>query len=600
MLLVFEYTGDEANHSGRISSVPTTGLSGETAPELAIPAGVAILNERPSFAQVKRGGRTRMFVSGGADTDLEITDTGAVLRQFIRPPLGKLVVDSTPDEGTIGLEVVAGTGPTGLCIFYLRWWDPANDRRSPLSAPSPTVTLDGSHSVKFRGIPSGPNPADTGVRKLEVWVSRNGAAIRKLATRDIGASTITVSETIEYQAETVENLQERPRCRFNAIYHERQFTSGDPLHPERVYFSPLDRPSDYAGGYLSTRDGSAVVGLAVIRDVLVVFSAKATHYVAGYSEDDLEMRVLEPAIGAITHHGIKLANDIGFVPSHQGLYACTGTSMEFLAGDYTDMWAEMYSENPLAFELGFGVVDERAKVYKFFMEDVTVEDGVPSFGTGRYWVFDYRSFSRQDGGGYAAPMLSFDTHAARPRCATMLADPGGRAGDCYTAFTGIETGTPNRVVKENQWKVLDRVGARTTVIQPAVVGYEPDGGPNDGITAVEGWLLVSLISKVSWLLEMVHGPAAAAVRNGFSWSLSSMFGIPQGAAPADGGGREITPDWASSAANTFTPAALPFKMGITGEGVGIRLSVVDAIGLIWSGWGMTVAEGKKFLAKKAV
>jgi hypothetical protein len=567
---------------------------------LVMPTQLVALIERPSFSQQLRGSRAALYIDGGLNAPSMVTDQRMILRRYIRPMPQPLIETATPAVGQIGLEQVAGTGPKGLCIFYLRWEDSTNQRLSGFSAASPTLDLSGLESVKFRGVPPRPVPDDFPVDKVQVWVSRNGAAKRRLARRDTGVSTFTITESIEYETETVDGLQELPRCLFNAVYHDRLWTAGDAANLDRIYFSPPERLSEYAGGYLITRNGEAVVGLCQIRDVLVVFCANSSYYISGYSEDDFSMHVLEPNIGAVTHHGIKMVNGYGIVPSRTGFYACSGTSMRYISSGHSNLWREMYASHPERFELGFGVTDEKAKVYKFFEEDVTLSaNGTPNYGTGRYWVLDYADSVLDDGQG--EPLLSYDLHAARPKCAAMVAAPGGKAGDCYTTFTAIYSGgAQNRIVKENVGENLDAVGDYTTVIQPGVKDYEPEGGPHDGITAVEGWILVHFQSIASWLLEMLHGPDRAMIRSNYSWALNVIFGMPQAAPPASGGGREITPGWGSwTPADTqnFSPAALPFKIGLTGEGFGPRLSVLNPKGLVWSGWGFTSEAGKAYLAK---
>lgn len=566
--------------------------------DVARPVGVETLKERPSFALERRGRKARCYIAGSLTDNVMITEQRVMLRQFIAPVIEELVEDATPASGKIGLEQVAGTGPTGSTILYLRWLDPLHNRRSGFSRGSPTLALSGSESVVFRGVPVRPTPDDVGVTKIEVWVSVNGGSRRLLATRDTGATEFTITETIEYQTETVTRLQRAPRCKFNAFYHDRLYQAGDPQHPDRIYYSPPGRGSEYAGNYFTTRNGESVTGLCTIRDVVAVFCAHSSYYISGYSESDLQMQVLEPSIGAITHHGIKMVHDVAIVPSHQGFYECTGTAMRFLSGDYATLWCELYTDSPLNFEQGYAVVDERAKVYKFFEEDITLTAGVPTYGNGRFWVLDYKDFSQQEGGAGRAPYLSFDDHAARPKCSTMVAAPGGKAGNCYTAFTGItsEGESANQIVTDNNWEGLDVVGPYDAIIHPAVVGYEPDGGPNDGIKALSGWILVSYVDRGAWVLELMHGPERAVIRNGLSWALNAMFGIPQAAA-----GRLVEPGWSNwpAADPTFSPAALPFKMGLDGECVSIRLTVTDPIGLVWSGWGMTFEAGKKFLAAEA-
>lgn len=589
MLVSLDYLSGDANgHDGRISIFPD--LTGEAiVPE--IPSGVKFLLEKPSFAQVVLKDRCYLFIAGGASEALMVTDTFAVLRQFIRPIMLPIREDATPIEGEIGVEQIAGTGPQGLCIFYLRWYDPINRRRSGYSAPSPTLDLSGSESVVWRNVPLRPDPDDDGVSKVEVWVRRNGGAPRRLATRDAGVATFTITESVEYEGEDFEAFSQAPRCVYNAIYNGRLWQAGDINAPERLYYSP---PEQYAmftsSSYLTTRMNEAIVGLVAVRDVLVVLCAKSSYYVTGFSEDDFEMRTLEPFIGGLTHHGVKMVNDIAVVPSQEGPMACTGTSMTPIGSGFSSLWCQYVSYDPSPFVNGFAVNDERSRVYKFFTEG---GDGVPS----RVWVLDYKP----ENGGIMAPMFSFDTYPARAKAAAMVSQTGGKVSKLYTAFTDVAAGDAERIVYDD-WYSLDSVGSMSVVISPSIVGYDPDGGPNDGITAVEGWILVSYDETqgiTSWTLEMMHGPERAMIRDQFSWALTSILGLIEAAAPVDGGGREITPDWASTASGCFNPSALPFKIGLAGEGFGIRLTVVDPYGLVFSGWGFTAEAGKKFLAKYA-
>lgn len=655
--------------AGKVSLINYDG----TSESLALPSSVSPMLERPSFAESTRS-ESRLYIDGGLSDNCMITDQRLLLRQFITPISRTIIESATPANYQIGMEVIAGSGLTGDCIFFFRWYDSLHKRRSAFSAGSPTITLSGAQSVKIYNMPSGPDVPDACVDNFEVWVNRNGEldiqgriVIRRLARRTLGATTYTITESIEYEAEEVYGLTRLPRVLYNAIYHARKWSSGDSAHPDRVYFSPIERYDEYTNdSYLKTLNGEPVRGLVKVRDVLVVLCPHSSYYITGYSENDFEMQSLEPDIGCITHHGIKMIHDIAVIPAHQGLYACTGTSMRLLDGDYAKTWTEKYNANPLNFENGFAVTDTRAKVYKFFEESVAVSNGVPTYGVGRFWVFDYSNFSEQEGGSYSPPYLSFDRYATRAKCAAMVAPPGSPSSNCYQAFYDPNL-VQNLLVSENNWAAIDLVGEKETKLQIPVIKSEPGGGPNDGLKFIEGWMYVCAQSFTSWFLEMTHGPDRASVRDAYSWILGQITGTPL----ADPG-KIISPAWSNWAWNysvdsitrvgatatvttvknhnfttgdvrtisganeveyngafavtvtglktfeitivgtpatpatgtilvtgqvdQFSPESIPFRIEVSGEGLSLTLTVVDPIGLIWSGYGFTSTAGKKLLA----
>ena len=195
--------------------------------QIELPSNLTPIRERVSFASMRKGDISRLFTAGGLTGNGMFTEQRFFLRQFIQNPTQEVIESTTPSEEQIGLEQVAGsTGPTGLCVFYFRFRDSLHGRRSPFSMGSPTLNLDGTEAVRVRNFPLGPEPADICVDQIEVWVSRNGAAKRRLATRDIGTTDFTITETIEYEAETQVGLQKVPRCKYNAVWHDRLWQAG--------------------------------------------------------------------------------------------------------------------------------------------------------------------------------------------------------------------------------------------------------------------------------------------------------------------------------------------------------------------------------------
>ena len=277
---------------------------------------------RPSFETWVKGDRTRTLIVGAHTDNLVFTEHKWILRQGITAPTYDLIVGA-PIENQVGLAT-SGTGLTGNCIFALRWMDSLHGRRSPLSGNSPAMVLV-NQGIEFTNVPARPVPEDACVDKIEVWVSVDGGLFRLWAEIDAGATNFTINSPSVGEAET-ETLTAIPYGTMNALYRDRQAVAGDPRNPDRVYFSASEDPENYAGLYISTKQGESVIVLFVVRDTLVVQCQNIHYYIQGYDENDLTMNILE-TVGGLGHHTVTFWNDMAVIPGTLDWYMCNGVSM---------------------------------------------------------------------------------------------------------------------------------------------------------------------------------------------------------------------------------------------------------------------------------
>ena len=522
-----------------------------------------------------------------------VTENKMLVRTFIAPTERELVLSATPLSHQIGLEAIAGSsGLTGEVIWFIRWRDPLHKRRSPFSMQSPTMTLDGTKAVRFHGLPLRPTPDDIGVTEIEFWANVNGTTdsrgrplIKRIATRDSGAATVTITETAENETETEQGLQAVPRGTMNVIYHNRRWWN-DPKNPSRVCYSPLDRPDEWGGGFRTTRNGEDVTGLAVIRDTLCIFGANSSYRLNGYTESDFVVDGMDPFLGAITHFGIQKVGQVLLVPSMQGLAVCTGNSMRVIPGDYQKLWKGLVAKIPFVVASGYAINDSVAGLYKFY-EPHFDSGGIDSGG--RLWAFEYDPFGLT--ADSAPPILSFDRHNIAPRCSAMLSSPGTPIANCYTAFAnGI-------IAKENAWNQTDCGEPIDVVIIPSMVAAEVAGGPWDGLQLNNLWpFLSNALSADSFSLRVLHGNEFAAIGVDGSEQDIETVGALLLIPPPHPNYAKVISDAALYGNSDYLPQTLSWgNLGLKGDGFTVRISARNPARLVYRGYGATVQPGAKFM-----
>ncbi len=411
--------------SGKIYEVQPDGSNRE----MTLPTGVNTVNQKPSFAAFNGDGFSRLYICGGHTDNIVMTEHFQVLRQGIMPPTNPIVSGSGTGN-SIGVAASSGTGITANSIYYVSWYDNLHQRRSPLSGPSPTLSL-ANKNVVGTNLPT--TCPDASATHIEVWRSDAGLTPRLVCRRSLGATGFTdATPTLSLGEAFDTDFGKFPRCRFNATWHDRQAMAGDDRYPDRLYFSVLNHPEEYSYFYLRTRRGEKIVALCVVRDNLIVFGARSSYVVSGYTEDDIKMDILEPNIGCVTHHGIGMVHGYAFVPTHLGFYCCTGSSMHWISQDFSETWMKAFKSEQAAYEAGWCVVDIDTKVYKFYCGSPAVStiDSIMNEKNVQ-WVLDFSEFRAQSDGNFSQPDLMFDVKTRADSAMAQISVPGGKRAEIW-------------------------------------------------------------------------------------------------------------------------------------------------------------------------
>lgn len=456
-----------------------TDPEGSVFPEVSLPSGVNAVNERPSFADYNADGKSRLYGVGGWTDNVVFTENYSLARQGILPPTNP-IINSAGAGNAIGL-VASGTGITANVVGYITWWDDVNQRRSPLSGPSPIIALT-NQGLSWTNLPT--NPRDGTVTHIELWRAVDGNSPRFVCRRDLGTTAVVENVSNGNLGEALtEDFTRFQRSRWNVMWHDRQAMAGDDRHPERLYLSLLNEPERYGGFYLRTRKGESIVGLISMRDQLIVVCERSSYVVTGYTEDDIKMDILEPELGSIGHFSIAHVHNWALVPTHLGVYLCTGSAYHFVSKDFQYTWVREYADNQDAYEASWAVNDIESGVYKLFVGEHSLASGDQT-----YWVLDYSPLIVELGGNFAPPHLSLDVRARTDECAAILKKPGARRGALYT---GSCDGTIRREnVRDDADDDGDTYQKRMSILTKHYLFDDPGGTPIEGNTFATAWMYV--------------------------------------------------------------------------------------------------------------
>jgi len=201
------------------------------------------------------------------------------------------------------------------------------------------------------------------VTHIRLWCSMDGGSVRLVGTYVLGTTTVTENVPTLFLGAAKEDHSIFPTCRYNAKFHQRQFMTGDFDHPNRIYYSQVNRP-EYMEGYWLTKDGSSGIALWENGDNLLVGTDKNVQVLNGYTEDDFNIQILEPGIQVLNHHSIKKWNNAVIVPASKCIYLNEGVSFINISKGFEEEWRESYDNIP---KDTFAVIDQREGVYKLWI-----------------------------------------------------------------------------------------------------------------------------------------------------------------------------------------------------------------------------------------
>lgn len=448
--------------------------------EVPLPTGVNATDTRPCEATFNFDAKSRQYYTGGWTDNLVFTEHFGLMRLgIIAPP--NPIISGAGAGNSIGVTP-SGTGITGNAVCYVRWWDDINQRASPLSGPSPVIAL-ANQGRAWSNLPT--NPRDPSVTHIDLFVAMSGDSPRFAVRRDLGTTAVTENIATGALGEAItEDVERFQRCRWNVVWHDRHVLAGDDRHPERLYLSPIEDPENLSF-YIRTRRGEKITGIIPFRDQLVVLCSNSSYIVEGYTEDDIKMDILEPKIGGIGHHLVALVDGWAIVPSHRGIYLCTGTSFHLISKHFQHTWKRNLPDP----EVAWAVNDISQNTYKLFhgaAGDIDIPEIAADITSAQsvYWCLDYTNLMSETGGGFEQPSLSLDVRTRHDECAAVLNNPGSPVG---TLYTGSCDGTVRRDDEDNNDDDGDAFEKKLVIQTRHDFFGNPGGAPDDGNKFPTAW-----------------------------------------------------------------------------------------------------------------
>lgn len=431
----------------------TTSAAGFT--EIPVPSNINVVNLKETAAHYDGS----LFICGGWTDNMVLTPDLNFWAQGIRAP-------------TVVPTVATGAGTlTTSVICYLQWYDAETDEGSPLSAPSTTLALS-AQGVSWTSLPT--DPQNPRVTHLRFWRAVDGSLPRLVTERQIGVTSILESTAVGDLGEAfTEDFEKFPRCRYNAVWRDRQVMAGDDEHPDTLYLSLIGLPERKSIS-LRTKSGQPITGLAIVRDTLLVGCTRSFEVVSGYTEDDLAIEIAQPQIGLASHHSMRLIHGNLWVPNEIGFYVTDGSGWFFVGDDIEAKFSGEYKIRRDAYERSWAFHDPFDKIYGLYVGPHT---DVASKNV--FWAAAYDGVTPLEGGRMGQPDWSYDTFSRGYSCGEVLYIPNGRRGDLYLG--GSADGT---IYKANNYDpnvsgydddVADD-GTKHLIIRTGAEGYGDFGG----------------------------------------------------------------------------------------------------------------------------
>jgi len=336
-----------------------------------IPDQTQNVNTRPSVVEYQG----RVYVFGMFTTPLVITEARS----------NHVAGVPAPERGpTLSLGTSSG-GSSGLAIGYLTYVHKEGGKvvqEGNPSTPSATLELNGEGRV-WSNLPD--SPVNPRVTHLRGYLSMDGGIPAFAWERTLGVTTVTenlptlslgtrlpVFEGLDGEFDA--DIYARgvpPNGRFNEIYHDAHWVSGDYNFPGRVYFSRLFEPESFnrvvkERGWIDTLDGEAVTGLKRWGDILVVGYLGGAYAIQGFSSRDYQIVKISNYYGVLSHHALQLAgpNSDLFGAGQEGPWRYDGAFHDLMNDSLHRFWRDDYRASQGIYEACFAAEDRYTKTYQ--------------------------------------------------------------------------------------------------------------------------------------------------------------------------------------------------------------------------------------------
>jgi hypothetical protein len=440
--------------------------------ELFLPHGVSTVSRKPSVAQYGN----RLYMVGGHTENLVVDEFERVSRLGLMAPANAPTITGAVGTGNIGYlsfwdeltdEHSGLSGGTAISTATPRTWtdlpifEPNNVgydlQGCNLTFGVPYGTIIGQYNTPVTAARPGdkvylnyggltclaylhePDPAGTSAFGAKIyatgtqspcygkpvqrashvclWLSVAGGLPRLVTKVRLGTTAVQESVTGASLGETHPGGFERfPYCTMAAIYRDRLVLSGHKGAMDTVFLSAIGFPERWEGFKFKTRNGEAVTALISTRDYCLVMTDNSTYLLQGFTEDDMEITLVDNGVGATGQHTNAVVHGTPYTVNRQGMYMYNGAWHPVLkGGDKT--FSRHHSKNTSVYLNAHLLHNPIDKTLQVFLPGLNIDTFVYSPGNDKpdsvlyeaySWVVNYEPVQSEAGGGFASAILSTD------------------------------------------------------------------------------------------------------------------------------------------------------------------------------------------------
>jgi hypothetical protein len=491
-----------------------------------------------------------------------------------------------------------GSGSVGEMIGYQTFVMKTNGVKIAESNPGPqTVTLSNVGTGRLWDNLDW-SPADAHVTHARGYVSVDGSLPALAWERPLGPVGTTVLENVGTAA-LGETLPVRkgvnqqfmldlfargvpPYTKFCEEYHDALFYAGDPVHPERIYYSKLFEPEAVNTTpitvygrvdepWLSTTDGAPVTGIKRQGDELIVGTYRGIDRIQGYGYGDYAIHRISNYWGVTSHFSMQRCgpNDSLFFSAPQGPTIYNAGNFRFIGEPIQTWWRDRLREDPNVFDNTFGVEDRFWETYNLLLPQAD--------GSSLWLVVDYNSAEA------GQPKWVFDRRSRRDWVAGELAVDG--ASNYWERYTGSCDGN---IRQENVEDDADDDGDTYQKRLTVQTGHRYMG--DQGGDEAHGYVF----HPADVYLKHRNNPATVSFYAGEDNAPPQDPNSPviSGAAtPHQSTVLPATVEAAGQRARTPRTSERVALQGVSGKGVTMTLSIAAPLDVEFRGWGVQYREG---------
>lgn len=461
---------------------------------------------------------------------------------------------------------------------------------SPLSPASNELAPVTSDKISWSGLPTAAPAVDSKVTHLRLYRADDGDAPRAIEDVALGSSTYTDDTAtlalgayaeLDDIGSPVENLK------YSATYSERGWYAGDPVHPDRIYYSRIGYPQSVGeDSYMATREGEAVTGIRKIRDQLFVGCRNCSYSIQLIpgTTNAFVIEKISPSIGVLSHWGMVNIYDRLWFPSKDGVFIYDG-SFRMVSSDIWHLWRQEYHATSNAFFQMEAEHDPYRKIYKLkYLKDPS------SAIDSRYFCASYANFEPTVAGqGEGQPAWSMDFRGRRDTAMGMLSFGNGP----LQLYTGSTDGI---IREENDETDADDDGdtyAKALFIQTGIDwGSVLDTDPENG-RSIHSLRAYVESESTAWTIQVLGGDEGGVNINEATTATDNLLGWWKFAVAASAK-TYIYPDLGATR-YSYTASAkthhhfVPER--VSGRGLNIVITATSPVGFRFRGWGATTLPG---------